>query len=168
MIVPDTYDTVAQELCRFGGAVLLGLPLGLLTDALRFLRRLLRPPGILSAAGDALLPVGAALLLVLYADVFGNGVMRGYYAAGACIGWIIYLCTLSVPVMAVLTRTARILRLPAGLVRRGFALICKNIPLSFVESSKNQSGVQKNTQNRLHRRPRRVYNKHNAKKKGGV
>ncbi|MBQ8926860.1 MAG: spore cortex biosynthesis protein YabQ [Oscillospiraceae bacterium] len=158
MIIPDTYDTVTQELCRFGGAVLLGLPLGLLTDTLRFLRRLWHHPRPLEAAEDALVPVCAALLLIVYTDTFGNGVLRGYYAAGALIGWVLYLCSLSRPVMAVLSRTARVLRVPAGLVRRGFALICKNTPFTFVESSKNDKGGQKNTQNRLHRHPRRVYN----------
>lgn len=157
--IPDTYWTIHEELALFGGACLLGAPVGVLFDALRVLRRCIRHPAWAVAAEDILWLLLSALLLLCYASACAKGVFRGYYAAGTFLGFALYELTLGNPTVRLLTCIGRALCLPFHWLRRLSTPICTKMRASFVEYAKIVSGGKENTQKRLQSAGKKVYNK---------
>lgn len=155
-----------EELLLFGGTCLLGVPAGVLFDAFRLLRRLVKHHALAVAAEDVIWITAVSMLLLCYASTFAQGVFRVYYAAGCLLGFVVYECLLGRWMVAFLERLLRLLAVPFQTVGRGVVLICKKVRLSFVKSSKKGSSEQKNTQNHLQNPLRMVYNIHRTVRKG--
>lgn len=158
--------TAQEELLLFGGTCLLGVPTGVLFDAFRLLRRLVKHHTLAVAAEDFLWVIAVSVLLLCYASAFAQGVFRVYYAAGCLLGFILYECLLGRVMVAFLERLLRLLAVPFQAVGKGVVLICKKVRLRFVEFSKKCAGGQKNTQNHLQNPLGMVYNIHRTVKKG--
>lgn len=134
--IPDTFWTTQEELLLFGGAVLLGVPAGILFDLWRILRRLRPHPGWLVAAEDMLWVLSVGMLLLCYADTLGKGVFRGYYALGCGIGFVLYACTVGKVVTNFIAGCFRVLGMPVSRICAGFVTICRKAAHSFVNSTK--------------------------------
>ncbi len=93
MGIPEQFFTVYQETWLFLGSCLLGLPLGLLWDALRLLRCMLPHHTAAVFLEDVLLVFAGAVLVQSYAAVFARGALRYYDAFGCVCGFVIYCCT---------------------------------------------------------------------------
>lgn len=167
--IPDTFWTTQEELLLFGGSCLLGLPAGVLFDGWRLLRRLVPPRNaVILAVQDLLWLLEICVLLLCYASVFDKGVFRGYFAIGCLIGFVLYECTLGRLVVAALERILKLLWKPVHRTGLWFARIYnkgKKIFVKFTEKVKNE---QKNTQNRLQKPMKKVYNKSSSRKKGNA
>ena len=157
--IPDTYWTIREELALFGGACLLGLPVGLLFDGMRVFRRCVRHPDWAAAVEDALWLVLTALLLLCYASACAKGVFRAYYAAGAFLGFVLYEVTLGNPAVRLLTVVTRAVCTPFRLLWKGVTRICTKMRASFVQSAKIIPAGKENPQKRLQRPGKKVYNK---------
>lgn len=167
--IPDTFWTTQEELLLFGGSCLLGLPAGILFDGWRLLRRLLPPRhAVTVAVQDMLWLLEVCVLLLCYACTFDKGVFRGYFAIGCLIGFVLYECTLGRLAVAVLERILRLLWKPVHWAGLWFARICKKTKKIFVELTEKVKKEQKNTQNRLQKPMKKVYNKSNIRKKGNA
>ena len=134
--LPDTFWTTQEELLLFGGSVLLGIPVGILFDFWRILRRLRPHPGWLVAAEDMVWILSAGMLLLCYADAFAKGVFRGYYALGCGIGSVLYACTVGRAVTEAVTGMLRLLNMPVQRICAGFVTYCRKAAGSFVKSNK--------------------------------
>lgn len=93
MEIPEQFFTVYQETWLFLGSCLLGIPLGLLWDAMRLLRCLLPHHAVAVFLEDMLLVFAAAVIVQCYAIVFARSVLRCYDAFGCVCGFVIYCCT---------------------------------------------------------------------------
>ena len=104
MLELETVFTVTEQSQLLLYAVLLGIPLGICFDILRTLR-LLIPHGTLATAlediGFLLLSAGA---LLCFSVVLARGEVRGYYAMGAILGFLLYHCTLGSLMVSALRR----------------------------------------------------------------
>lgn len=72
---------------------LLGVALGLLYDAFRFVRMIINPRNIFIFIQDVIYFLVSALITFLFVLVFNKGESRFYILAGEGIGWIIYHLT---------------------------------------------------------------------------
>ncbi len=158
-MVPDTYVLAQEQLLLFGGACLLGIPIGLLADILRLLRRLLPHHSLLVMLEDILFLLGASLLLLGYTHAFAGGIFRLYYAAGCLIGFILHECTLGLLIMQTLGKVCEWLQRLLSPCRSRIALFCKKVCGGFVRNHKKRHKVQENVQNPLQEPPVLVYNK---------
>lgn len=158
--------SVQDELLRFAGACLLGIPSGLLFDAMRLLRRLIRHNGIAVAAEDLLWVLSVCLMLLMYASAFTEGVFRGYYAIGCLLGFAVYECLFGQPVMRLLTAILHRMAVPMRTIVQRFVLICKKISMRFVKVSEKKEKGKDFYQNRLQRSMKMVYNKQRGIKEG--
>ena len=93
-IVPETYRTVQEELLLLGGAVLLGIPSGILFDFFRFLRRLISHHWAITMLEDIFFLLLVSFLLLCYISGFANGEFRMYYIIGCLCGFVLHECTL--------------------------------------------------------------------------
>ena len=164
--IPDTYWTIREELALFGGSCLLGIPTGLLFDGFRAFRRCVRHPAWAVAIEDALWLLGAAVLLLVYASACAKGVFRAYYAAGCLLGFILYEMTLGQPAMRLFDAVRKLLAVPFRWVKAGFITICTKLEPRFVGFAKIRIRGQENTQKRLQRTNKKVYNVLRNLKKG--
>ena len=140
--MPDTYWTVQEELCLFGGAVLCGIPCGILLDILRVLRRWIAHPRAVVAIEDVLWMLGCAVVLLCYASAFGAGVFRGYYLVGCAAGLGIYVCTVGRIVVGLAEMAAR----P---VRKGTVWLCRKVKRRSVKIHQKRGAGKEIAQNVL-------------------
>ncbi len=161
-IVPETYFLAGEQLVLFGGACLLGLPVGIIFDSARFLRRLLPHHSIAVALEDVLCIALSCFLLLIYTAAFARGEFRVYYAVGCFLGFVLYECTLGRAVITVLGWICT----PFRWAMQWIASICKKVWGGFVRSAKKRQKVQKNEQNPLQVRRFLVYNRSSNAKKG--
>ncbi len=167
--IPDTFWTTQEELLLFGGSCLLGLPAGVLFDGWRLFRRLLPPRYTVTVAvQDILWLLEVCALLLCYASAFDKGVFRGYFVIGCLIGFVLYECTLGRLVVAVLEWTLKLFWKPIHRMGLLFARICKKMQRIFVKFTEKVKKEQKNTQNRLQKPMKKVYNKSSTRKKGNA
>lgn len=122
MIAPHT--TVPEELRRFFGSMLLGIPAGLLFDLLRTLRAFLPHPSPVVFLEDALYAFLLCFLLQCYAWTWADGILRLQYACGGLIGLSVYLLTVG-------TLWARLL----AAVRHVLYLIRQKTARAFVKNT---------------------------------
>jgi len=120
-VAPDTFRTVEEELLLLAGAVILGLPAGLVFDSLRFFRRILRHHWAAVMLEDITFLVFISFLLLTYVSTFGKGQFRFYYLIACLCGFVIYECTIG-----------RLL----FCLWDSFARICKKLLTTFVKHSK--------------------------------
>lgn len=165
-IIPDTYFMAGEQLALFGGACLLGIPVGMLFDAARLLRRLLPHHSAAVAAEDVLCIILSSFLLLGYTAAFARGEFRLYYAAGCLLGFVLYECTLGRVVITVGGWFCKLLRAPFRRLGHRIASICRKLCHGFVRSAKKQQKVQKIEQNPLKRNRKMVYNKGSNVRKG--
>ncbi len=93
-IAPETFRTVEEELLLFGGAILLGIPSGILFDLFRFLRRLIPHHWSVTMLEDIFFLTVASFLLLCYVSGFARGEFRMHYVIGCLCGFILHECTL--------------------------------------------------------------------------
>ena len=120
-IAPDTFRTVEEELLLFAGAIILGLPAGIVFDFLRFLRRILRHHWAAVMLEDMLFLILLSFLLLTYAGTFAKGQFRLYYVIACLCGFVIHECTLGRCFFSLWD---------------SFARICKKLLTTFVKHSK--------------------------------
>jgi len=152
---PETFMPVEQELLLFGGAVLLGIPAGILFDVTRLLRRLIPHPGWLTALEDMLVIVLSAVLFLCYTSAFAGGRFRMCYLIGSLAGFFLYECTLGALVM----HFCDILLAPLHRIRLIFVRICRKIRLKFVKCAKKSETRFFFRKNTLQDTPSKVYNR---------
>jgi len=119
--VPENFHTVEEELFLLGGAVLLGIPAGILFDFFRFLRRLIPHHGLVTALEDIFFLILVSFLLLCYAGGFANGEFRIYYIIGCLCGFVLHECTLGKFFFSLWD---------------SFARICRKLTHVFVKSDK--------------------------------
>ena len=104
MMELETFFTVPEQTRLLFFAVLLGIPLGMCFDVLRTLRLLL-PHGKLATALEdvAFLLVWGGVLLC-FSGALARGELRGYYALGSTLGFLLYRCTLGCVTVPLLRR----------------------------------------------------------------
>lgn len=153
--IPETFRTVDEELLLFGGAILLGIPAGILFDITRLLRKVIHHHSILIAAEDILYFISVSFLLLCYTSAFAGGEFRFYFIIGCLIGFIAYYCTLGVVIM----RCSEILLAPVRWFWNRFVCICGKLRQTFVKCAKKSNFMKKSSQNSLQNPPQRVYNK---------
>lgn len=83
-------EVIRQETAVFLLAVLLGIGLALLYDALRILRRVFRHGLAATGAEDLLFWLLAAVLLFTLLFYGTGGALRGYVLLGAALGAVLY------------------------------------------------------------------------------
>ncbi|MCR5307257.1 MAG: hypothetical protein K6E36_12280 [Oscillospiraceae bacterium] len=124
---------VSEEARMFLLSVLLGLPAGLLLDALRLLRALIPHGAAAVFFEDALYVFSLMLMLQCAALMFLQGSLRLYCALGMLLGLALYLLTAG----AVTGRLLRSLRRASAVIRRR---IRQKAARFFVRKSENQRG----------------------------
>ncbi len=164
-VIPETYVSPEEQLLLFAGACLLGIPCGVVFDAMRLLRRLLPHHPAAVAAEDVLFPLICGILILGYTSAFALGQFRMYYVVGCLLGFVLYECTLGRFVIAVGGSICRLLRVPFRIISKSYALICRKVNAIFVKNNKKTNNAQKNTQNPLQATPEMVYNNRRNKKK---
>lgn len=123
MEIPDQFFTVHQETWLFLGSCLLGIPLGLLVDALRLLRCLLPHHGAAVFLEDGLVVCTGAVLVQCYAILFARSELRAYDAVGCLCGLVIYCCTVGTVWGRILYR----IRLGRTRIMQGVSSVCCGI-----------------------------------------
>lgn len=166
--IPDTFWTTQEELSLFGGAILLGLPAGVLFDVFRVMRRAVRHPVLAVAAEDILWLLGVTALLLCYASACAKGVFRAYYAAGCLIGFVLYETTLGGPAVRLLDTVLRVVLAPFRRFQQSAGAICTKMRNAFVRIAKKHCRGQKIGQNRLQEPTKLVYNRIMHKQKGST
>lgn len=134
MEIPEQFFTVHQETWLFLGSCLLGIPLGLLTDALRLLRCLLPHHGAVVFLEDMLIVCAGAVLVQCYATLFARSELRYYDAVGCLCGFLIYCCTVGAVWGSMLRRIRRGRERMMGGLRTGSCRIWQKIRPVFVRS----------------------------------
>jgi len=120
-MAPETFRSVEEELLLFAGAVLLGIPAGILSDFFRFLRRLLPHHWSAVMLEDFLFLILLSFLLLTYVSTFARGEFRFYHVIACLCGFVIHECTLGRFFFLVWDR---------------FVRICKKLSTTFVKHSK--------------------------------
>lgn len=120
-IVPETFRTVREELFLLGGAVLLGIPAGILFDLFRFLRRLIRHHWSVTMLEDIFFLLLISFLLLCYVSAFADGIFRMYYVIGCLCGFVLHECLLGNLFFSLWD---------------SFARICRKLTHVFVKSDK--------------------------------
>lgn len=123
MEMPEQFLTVHQETWLFLGSCLLGIPLGLLMDALRLLRCLLPHHAAAVFLEDMLIVCAAAVLVQCYAVMFARSELRAYDAFGCLCGFVVYYCTVG----AVWGRMLRRLKKGRMRITQGIRGLCCGI-----------------------------------------
>ncbi len=149
-LIPETYFTVQEQIALFGGASLLGIPLGFLQDFLHVLLKRRKLPAAVTALQDLLLCLFAAALLLLYSSAFARGQFRVYYAAACLVGFVLYECTIGRLVKHLFAALLGFLTLPCS--------ICRKLSVCFVGNSQKSQNAQKSDKNLLQDGGQMVYN----------
>ncbi|MDD5947525.1 MAG: spore cortex biosynthesis protein YabQ [Oscillospiraceae bacterium] len=132
MEIPEQFFTVYQETWLFLGSCLLGLPLGILWDAMRLLRCLLPHHAVAVFLEDVLLVFAAAVAVQCYAIVFARSALRYYDALGCVCGFVIYCCTVGAVTGRILHRIRHGRTALAHQMKHMCCLIWKKIAGVFV------------------------------------
>ncbi|MBR1553849.1 MAG: spore cortex biosynthesis protein YabQ [Oscillospiraceae bacterium] len=119
--VPENFRTVEEELFLLGGAVLLGIPVGILFDFFRFLRRLIPHHWFFTALEDIFFLILVSFLLLCYVSTFAGGEFRMYHVIGCLCGFVLHECTLGNLFFSLWD---------------SFARICRKLTRVFVKSDK--------------------------------
>lgn len=109
----ETQLTVSTELMRFCYSLLLGLPCGILLEIFRTLRALLPHHPIAVFIEDTIFSFSCCFVLQCYVWSFCAGALRWQYAAGMCLGLILWLLTAGAVWRRILDRvqlTGRVIR----------------------------------------------------------
>ncbi|HAG14533.1 MAG TPA: hypothetical protein DCG49_11840 [Ruminococcus sp.] len=110
IVIPGVHLTLHAETIRFLGSCLLGIPIGLLLECFRTLRACLPHHCIAVFLEDALFSFGICFLLQCYAWMFAEDVLRWYHAAGAMLGFAVWLLTVGAVWRRMLCRFRRFRR----------------------------------------------------------
>ncbi|MDE6707684.1 MAG: spore cortex biosynthesis protein YabQ [Oscillospiraceae bacterium] len=153
-VAPETFRTVDEELLLFFGAILLGIPAGIVFDVTRLFRKLLKHNIILVALEDILYFILISFLMLCYISAFGRGEFRVYYLVGCFLGFMVYYYTLG----AIIMRFSDILLMPVHWVWNKIIWICGKLKQAFVKYAKKLHFAKKNSQNDLSNPPHKVYN----------
>lgn len=105
--IPGDHLTIYVQSMRFLGSFLLGLPIGLLLDCFRTLRAVLPHHAIAVFLEDTLFAFLSCFLLQCYVWMYADGMLRWQYAAGALLGFLLYLLTVGAVWMRILKRLRR-------------------------------------------------------------
>ncbi len=132
MEIPEQFFTVYQETWLFLGSCLLGVPLGILWDAMRLLRCLLPHHSVAVFLEDVLLVFAAAVAVQCYAIVFARSALRYYDALGCACGFAIYCCTVGAVTGRILHRIRHGRTALAHQMKHMCCLIWKKIAGVFV------------------------------------
>lgn len=124
--IPGDHLTIYAQSMRFLGSFLIGLPVGLLLDCFRTLRAILPHHVIAVFLEDTLFAFLSCFLVQCYVWMFADGMLRWHYAAGAMLGFLLYLLTIGAVWMRILKR-----------LRRFFCSLRQKIGQFFVRNSKN-------------------------------
>lgn len=143
MGMPGYVFSVSQETRLFLLSCLLGLPLGLCFDCLRFLRTLLPHHRTAVFLEDALFAVGFVLLWQGYAVSAAGGSLRYYFALGALLGFALYLLTVGAVTKRIMRQIRRIRRRTGNLFNRCFRRICQFLRMKTVLHRKKHSYTEK-------------------------
>ncbi|MDE5793047.1 MAG: spore cortex biosynthesis protein YabQ [Oscillospiraceae bacterium] len=168
-VAPETFRTVDEEFMLFGGAILLGIPVGIVFDVTRLFRKLLKHNAFLVALEDIFYFIFISFLMLCYINAFARGELRIYYFVGCFLGFMAYYYTLG----AVIMRFSDILLMPVHWGWNKIIWICGKLKHGFVKYAKKLNFGKKNSQNGLQMSSHKVYNnninnkadKNNFKKK---
>lgn len=153
-VAPETFRTVDEEFILFFGAILLGIPAGIVFDITRLFRKIIKHNVFLVALEDILYFIFISFLVLCYISAFARGEFRIYYLIGCALGFMAYYYTLG----AVIMHFSDILLMPVHWIYNKFIWICGKLEHCFVKSTKKLHSKKKNSQNSLQMPPNKVYN----------
>ncbi|WP_295214624.1 spore cortex biosynthesis protein YabQ [Ruminococcus sp.] len=104
MMELETFFTVPEQTRLLIFAVLLGIPLGFCFDILRTLRVLISHGRLATALEDIVFLLLWGISLLCFSTVLARGELRGYYAMGSALGFLLYRCTLGCVTVPLLRR----------------------------------------------------------------
>ena len=142
MNVPETFFTISEELRLFFLSCAAGGIFGIYYDVFRTLRLTVPHHSFFVFLEDVVFLATYAVFLSAFSSVEARGELRGYYALGGVLGFILYYFTIGKFVMRLMARITSLIKTvltmivkPAVFVVGKFVGITKNA----VKSNKNAS-----------------------------
>lgn len=132
-------ESILMEIYIFCKAFLLGIFLTAAYDVLRIFRRVVKRGALLIALEDILMMTAAALITfyMIYRNNAGN--VRGYILAGMGMGAVLYLVSLSAPLVNIVSK---ILLMVLQKVMKAYKIIRRKIKIEV--KWKHEQGKGKN------------------------
>ena len=172
MKVAETFFSVSEETRLFLLSCLFGFFLGVVYDIFRAARLAAPHNSILVAVEDIAFLLLWGLSLTAFASAAAKGQLRGYFAIGNILGFMLYLATVGRVVIGTLRKFLLAVHSVFGLIfkpiRKSFVFLRRKAERKFVGSSKIFVKTIKKAEMLLPKTHNLLYNKTENKKRKNV